>query len=104
MNCSDFSWDDCREEDRNRVDWEDGDVVWNPKDPGAHVLNGRTEERTYGWTTVTFPRCECGQVDMEDHHVFMLKKSDTLDLPESGPEPCPSSSHDDCTCEKTHWR
>lgn len=84
MKCSDFSWDDLRESDRDLRPFEVGDVVWNPKGGGAHLLVGE-EIRQYAWVTVPVLICECGYIDMEDHHVFVLRKAAVRHLTNRSP-------------------
>lgn len=76
MKCSDYSWNDLAEEDRNRIDYEVGDVVWNPKMGEAHVITHYEPVQYWGSQyEVNEWRCECGHMDI-DHHYFMLKKSE----------------------------
>lgn len=74
MKCSNYSWNDLVEGDRNRVDYEIGDVLWNPKGGEPHIITHYEAVKYWGSQyTINEWRCECGGLDI-DHHVFMLKK------------------------------
>lgn len=67
-----------------------GDLVWQPKMGEGHVLVSEAKCGTAGFycgycggmmTTASgycegvYPQCECGEVDLCDHHVFVIARA-----------------------------
>lgn len=52
-----------------------GDLVWQPKGGEGHVISA-TRMHQEGWEQPwSVPVCECGDVDMLDHHVVVLARA-----------------------------
>lgn len=50
-----------------------GTLIWQPKGGEGHLVVEGEEKRTYGWIETTWPVCECGGLDFEDHHWVVLR-------------------------------
>jgi hypothetical protein len=46
-----------------------GDVVWQPKGGTGHVITASEK-----WGGDVIPRCECGDLDVHDHHAFVIER------------------------------
>lgn len=58
------------------IDTEIGDLVWDPKMGDGHVIAGDSESFSFGWEDPwTVHVCECGRVDLLDHHVVILARA-----------------------------
>lgn len=74
--CADVRW---REDGvgfrESAADAKIGDLIWQPKGGEGHLLVGHSEPFRYGWEDPwTVPVCECGGLDILDHHVFILAR------------------------------
>lgn len=75
--CSEVKWrEDLPGFHESAAEADIGDLVWNPKMGEGHVLVRMGEPQQFGWEEPwSVPECECGQVDMLDHHTFLLGRS-----------------------------
>ena len=89
VRCQDVTFDQEVPADRDRRDYEVGDLAWQPKMGEGHVIVGfeRCDGHAFycgycagmltsesGYCEGEWPQCECGGFDAGDHHNFMLAK------------------------------
>lgn len=90
FKCADVTWDMADEHlEQSAAGAKVGDLVWQPKMGVGHILVSEAKcnggafycgycggmmSSTSGYCEGVYPQCECGRVDICDHHVFILAR------------------------------
>jgi hypothetical protein len=88
MNCADVTFEMQDEHfEESAADANPGDLLWDFKGADGeqgHVLTDReSEPQQIGWEKPwTMRLCECGKVDLGDHHVVLLARAASLGVEE----------------------